>query len=139
MREKLKDIQDYIFQPNNAKTVSLNEEVKEETNHFFTIFGEHDFIDEDGYPKTSEKSKHIYAKKMKQNGKTNFFVKASKQGKLYNPIGMFSEGNHKRINKLTGSNEYNFKRVNLRIFELYISFLKSRNLAWLNNAEREMI
>ena len=38
MREKLKDAKDYIFQPNNAKTIGLNEEEKDETNHFFTIF-----------------------------------------------------------------------------------------------------
>ena len=31
MREKLKDAKDYIFQPNNAKTIGLNEEEKDET------------------------------------------------------------------------------------------------------------
>jgi hypothetical protein len=133
MRES--NIENCIFNP--IQNVKNNDEEPE--NVYITLFGEQNFIDEKGFPRTTESSKNVYAKKTFSNGNANFFVKASRYGKLYNPMGMYTEGNANRISRMTGSNEFVFKKVNLRIFELYTSFLKTRNIAWLNNAEREML
>ena len=37
-----------------------------------------------------------------------------------------------------GKNEYNFSKVNQRVFDMYLNFLRTKNIAWLNNAEREL-
>ena len=110
-----------------------------EISKYYTCFGKQEYLDDDGYSRVSEDSDYIYAKSITRNGNTNFYVKSNRYNKLYNPTGMYTEGQHKRFNKMIGSNEFKFKRVNLRVFELYTSFLKTKNTAWLNNAEREML
>jgi hypothetical protein len=125
-----------IYKPNNGSVETVGSSAGED--EFYTVLGQQEFTDSNGYSRVTEKSDHIYAKAINAEGETKYFVKCNRYGKLFNPSGMFTEGNHKRFNKMIGSNEFNFKRVNLRIFELYTSFLKTRNVAWLNNAEREM-
>lgn len=136
MRETNIKMEDIIYRPNNGVVESVGR--SQDENKFYTIFGQQEYLDQDGYSRVDEDSDNIYAKSMNSNGQTKYYIKCNRYGKLYNPTGMFMEGNHKRFNKMIGSNEFNFKRVNLRIFELYLSFLKSKNIAWLNNAEREM-
>ena len=52
---------------------------------------------------------------------------------------MFDEGQHNKILAKVGKNQFNFKRVNKKVFDLYTTFLRTRNLAWLNNANREIL
>jgi PBP1b-binding outer membrane lipoprotein LpoB len=136
MRDKF-DLDSSIYKPNNGTVQPLVSSTDED--RFYTVLGEQEFIDSDGYSRATLDSNNIYAKAINAEGGTQYFVKCNRYGKLFNPSGMFTEGNHKRFNKMIGANEFNFKRVNLRIFELYTSFLKTRNIAWLNNAEREMV
>jgi len=136
MREQVK-ISDCIYRSNKATTDNTPEQ---DSNKYYTCFGEQDFLDSEGYSRVSAKSDRIYAHtNVDEYGAVNYFVKANRYGKLYNPTGMYTEGQHKRFNKMIGANEFQFKKVNLRVFELYISFLKTKNVAWLNNAEREIL
>ena len=135
MRETNLRMEDIIFRPNSEPEKFGH---TEDPNRYYTCLGEQEYLDEDGYSRVSEDADNIYAKSVNKNGTTNFFVKCNRYGKLYNPTGMYTEGQHKRFNKMIGANEFTFKKVNLRIFELYTSFLKTKNIAWLNNAEREL-
>ena len=44
--------------------------------------------------------------------------------------------NHKLLQTIS-TNDFKFKEVSSRTFDLYLQFLKTSNIAWINNAERE--
>ena len=67
-----------------------------------------------------------------------FFIKAGgRQGGLYNPWGVYTEGTEHLEAKTKGKSMWSFISVDRSIFIKYCRFLKTRNLAWLHNAERE--
>lgn len=101
---------------------------------YYTSLGSGDYIDEEGNARQTEQQDNTFAKS--KSG--NFFIKVGPDNRAYNPIGMFSEGQYNKILSRIGKKEFNFKKVNKRVFELYLSFLKTNNLAWLNNTNREL-
>ena len=127
----------------------------------FTLAGEHDELtdeygepvaDDKGFPllydiqnnKTgkitpAEELKNAYAKVTYTGTKARYYVKRSGSGKFFNPIGTYTEGRHTKQLRHAGKAEWEFKEVNNRVFINYLNFLRSRNLAWLLNAEREAI
>lgn len=110
----------------------VNEEDK--IDKFYTMWGTEDFIDDDGNTRQNQENKETFAKNI--NGK--YFVKIGLDNRVYNPLGLFSEGRANKVLAKIGKNEFNFKRVNSKVFDLYLSFLRSKNIAWLNNANREL-
>lgn len=105
---------------------------------YYTIIGKHDFIDEDKNPRCDKETADVCAKKITNQSSTKFYIKTGTYGKIYNPIGMFSEGTGAKFLARAGKKAWNFKQVNSKVFDMYISFLKTKNSAWLNNAEREL-
>lgn len=104
---------------------------------YYTILGKQDYIDTNGFPVIADKEKSLaYTKDI--NGETQYFLKVGLYGKVYNPMGLYSEGKSNKFMAKIGKNEYNFTRVNRKVFDMYLNFLKSKNIAWLNNAEREL-
>ena len=81
----------------------------------------------------------MLAKCIAKSNTKKYFIKVGTYGKIFNPMGMFSEGKNEKFIAKIGKKEFNFKEVNQKIFDLYLNFLSTKNLAWLNNAEREMI
>lgn len=116
--------------------IIMNEEPKE--IKLYTIIGKHDFIDDNDRPRVSDNESNSMAKSIIKNNKERFFIKTSNYGKLFNPLGMYSEGKQKKFLSKIGKSEFNFKEVNMKVFNMYINFLSSRNAAWLNNAQREL-
>lgn len=113
----------------------------------YTFNGEHDFKDEDGYPMIELEdedledlfsSTDIYALKIVKGRRTTFYVKRGRHGHLYNPIGMYTEGTKNKQMRHAGRPEWRFEVANAKIFKYYIQFLKTKNPAWLRNAEREV-
>lgn len=102
----------------------------------YTMLGDTDTFDFEGYPITSDETK-CYAKKI-YNGQFNYQIKIGLNGKIYNPMGMFSEGNHNKFLAKLGKPEWKFTKVNQKVFDLYLNFLKTKNIAWLNTAQREL-
>jgi hypothetical protein len=103
----------------------------------YTVFGEHDDIDSDGNPLTDqEKDCLAYIKNL--NGDQQYYLKIGLHGKIFNPIGLYSEGKSNKFLSKVGKQEYNFTKVNSKVFNMYLNFLRTKNLAWLNNAEREL-
>jgi hypothetical protein len=123
----------YIFTQSETKTKPTTE------SKYYTILGDHDFIDDENKPRVNEPdSTSILAKTIAGTNKTKYFVKVGTYGKLFNPMGMFSEGKHNNFLSKIGRKEWEFKEVNAKIFDMYINFLSSKNVAWLNNAQREL-
>ena len=115
--------------------------------HVYTFSGEQDFFDDDGFPMIDLgedfdddffQEEDAYAIKISKGRKINYYVKRGKYGKLFNPIGMYSEGRKGQQMRHAGRPEWRFEPTNEKIFNYYINFLKTKNSAWLNNAEREI-
>ncbi len=129
-------------------TFKINQTKQEDSKSkatVYTFWGSHDFEDEEGFPLVDVDDQEdlfslvdAFAIKITKGNKTNFFVKRGKYGKLYNPIGMYSEGNSRKQMRHAGRPEWRFEPTNEKIFTYYTNFLKTKNLAWLNNAEREV-
>jgi len=125
-----------IFVPNaKTNTDTTTQTTHESNSRFFTILGNHDYIDENKRPCTKAETNSTFAKILN----TKFFIKTGTYGRIYNPMGMFSEGKENKFNSKIGKKEFEFKQVNQKIFDMYINFLSTKNIAWLNNAEREFI
>jgi len=124
---------DYIF-----KQKPTNEKVSDAVNEYYTIFGKHDRLDDNGNPVVSPHSEEVLAKAIVGDKKTRW-LKVGSHGRIFNPIGMYSEGQQNKFTSRSGKNEYEFRKVNKRVFDMYVNFLRTKNLAWLNNAEREML
>lgn len=106
---------------------------------YYTLFGDHDYIDDNHNPRSNQDSDKVIAQKaVYPDNKVKYFLKIGPHGKLYNPIGLYSEGTANKFVAKFGKKTWEYKQVSLRVFELYVNFLKTKNIAWLNNAEREM-
>lgn len=125
-----------IFEPNSKtdKQISVDND-----NQFFTLLGNHDYIDSDNYPRTKTETNQTFAKCITNNSAKKFFIKTGAYGRIYNPMGMFSEGKESKFNAKIGRKQFDFTQVNQRVFDMYLNFLSTKNIAWLNNAEREFI
>lgn len=126
-----------IFTPNkNQQTTNTN---NQQEIQFYTLLGHQDFIDKDNKPRLNTDSKYTYAKIINKNTTTKYYIKIGTYGRIFNPIGLFSEGKSNKFIAKIGKKEFDFKEVNQKIFDMYTTFLATKNIAWLNNAEREMI
>lgn len=127
-----------IFKPlGDGETLTDHASLSDDSSAYYTMIGDHDYLDEAKNPLAKTDNDKVVAKKL-VNTKTRYFVKAGPYGKLFNPIGLYSEGRGNRFMAKSGKNLWSFKEVNNKVFSLYVSFLKTKNTAWLTNAEREM-
>lgn len=106
-------------------------------NIFYTTVECHTKFDTEGFPITDVEDDSC-AKLTKTNNKHRYFIKIDTYGKPYNPIGMYSENQINKFSSKAGKKIYTFKETNEKAFNQYLKFLKTKNLAWLRNAEREM-
>lgn len=126
------NMEEYIFSMRENK----KPENKKSSVAFYTIYGEHDFIDEQGNPRIkSDSNPGLLARKIGNQ----FYIRVGLYGKIFNPIGMYSEGQQNKFLTKVGKEAYSFSKVNQKVFDMYLNFLRTKNLAWLHNAEREMI
>ena len=110
------------------------------TTEVFTIKGNQTFLDDNDYHRLNddqENSYNAFAKKVTRGQRTKYYVKRGRHGRLFNPIGLYSEGTAKKQLRHAGKPEWEYKETTAQVFNKYIKFLKTRNVAWLNNAERE--
>ena len=120
----------HIFVMNKDKGESINDSSGDvESSIGYTADGE---IDVD--------HSKCYAKKItiqsKSGTKEKFYVKYDNKGFMYDPWGLYTEGTEEK--KLYGDKPtWSFRKVGERPFSYYMDYLKTRNKAWLRNAERE--
>ena len=106
---------------------------------YYTIFGKHDDLDQDGNPITNDQKRGFAYKRINDLDQTpQYFLKIGLYGRIFNPMGLYSEGKENKFLSKIGKNEYNFTKVNQKVFDMYLNFLRTKNIAWLNNAEREL-
>jgi len=123
---------DFSFQINKNKTDL------DKTTSYYTLIGDHDTLDKNDQPIANSESKKVLAKKVEYENRTKYYIKVGTYGKIYNPIGLYSEGHANKFLSKIGKKAFEFQEVNPKAFDFYLSFLRTKNLAWLNNAEREM-
>jgi hypothetical protein len=122
--------QDFTINQNTIKDDRIVE--------LYTIIGKHQFVDQYNNPRLKTETSEVCAKKIISNKSTKFFIKTGIYGKIYDPIGLYSEGTGAKFLARAGKKAWEFKQVNAKVFEMYLSFLKTKNKAWLTNAEREL-
>ena len=125
-------MENFIFRPNTQTKVTQSD------TEYYTVLGNQEYLDNDGNPRLNKESNKVFAKSVVSDESTRYYIKIGAYGKIYNPIGLFSEGRHTKFMSKIGKKEYDFKEVNYKVFNMYINFLRTKNLAWLNNAEREL-
>lgn len=134
-KTKKKEVQ--IMDDNFIFTGNANTKV-ENITALYTLSGEEDFFDNDQLPRLNNDSERVYAKKVtRDNGTIKYSVKLSLSNKLYDPMSTFGLDKTKSFLDSTVRNENRFKSVSPKVFEMYTTFLKTKNKAWLNNAQRE--
>jgi|TARA_R110000765_G_scaffold379349_1_gene470354 hypothetical protein len=118
---------------------------EERTVTVYTVIGKEDYIEEDsGLPCLSveldDTKDNPYAHAMKVIGPSScrFFVKQGAYGKLFNPLGFFSEGREAGVSRHRGRLEWELKEVKEKVFNFYVNFLRTKNLSYIRNAEREL-
>ena len=131
-----KTMSEFIYNP---KSLFKNTE-KDETvdTEFFTTTDKADFTDENGFSRSKIDSESVLAKKnIRKNGSIKYIIRLGNNGKFLNPFSIYDrEHDNIFINKVCRSNN-KFKEVNAKVFGFYMEFLNTKNIAWLNNAERE--
>lgn len=120
----------YIYSEDKEINTLLEDE-------YFTVSGLEDYLDVNNNPRvTSLEDNKILAKKVtREDNSTKYSIKIDSNGKIYNPVSMYVD-KESFLDKVCRGSE-KFKEVNFKIFNMYIHFLRTKNLAWINNAERE--
>ena len=136
-KHRLDDSKPHMFVVNENKR---RNEMMSRPVTLYTILGDHEELDAEGFPVVSAETPNVLAKKIAgiTGSQPKFYVKRGLNGELYNPMGMYSEGKNVKFLSKIGRDEYVFKQVNQTVFNLYINFLKTKNEAWLKNAQREL-
>lgn len=124
----------FIFEQ-NKKEQNRNEIIEE----FFTVIGEEDFVDDNNCPRVKDQdSNKVYAKRiLRDNGSYRYSIRLGSSGKLHNPLSIYDNKTDINFIERVCRSSDKFRNVNGKAFDLYLNFLKTKNVAWLNNAERE--
>lgn len=142
---RVRDWQQAIFRPQspeNVKQANVDTDVGKELERevmCFTVLGKHDYLNNSEDPMMHDESnKDVLAKIVTVNeGNPRYLIKRDSNGRLFNPLGM-DEGRHNKFLHHAGKDQYEFRGVNRKAFDFYLQFLKTKNLAHLRTAEREV-
>ena len=129
-----------------------NQEQTLNNSSYYSLIGEEDFIDAQGNPRiNSEDNPRVMAKSIPNKPSrhmTNlnkmelrFYIKTKQNNIIYNPIQLASTVKDREpygfINN-TCKGGIQFKEVPQSVFDKYLAFLKTKNVRWLNAAQREI-
>jgi hypothetical protein len=111
----------------------------------YTVAGKEDYLEEesglpclDVDPEEAKNNPYAHAMKLAGSAGPRFFVKQGVYGKLFNPLGLFSEGRESQKIRHAGRPEWQLKEVTEKVFNFYVNFLRTKNLSYIHNAEREL-
>lgn len=130
--------QDIFHNTNNIFTTKIDPHLQAESEQLLTLNGMEDSVEGEYFVITDQKSPNIFAKRiLRKNGTQKYMIRLNSNGKLFNPISIYGQEPDKSfLNRVCRSNN-KFVEVNSKTFDWYTKFLSSKNVAWLNNAERE--
>jgi hypothetical protein len=129
----------------------VNKTVAGEETLYFTSSGNETFLDENNNPRLEQDGPTVYAKaikdkKSRQMNKDapvgySYFIKTEPNKKIYDPTVLHSvepKVQKSFLNK-TCKSTLVFTEVTQSIFNQYLSFLRTGNSLWLNQAQREIM
>lgn len=130
-----KDLQNATGKQSGNK---VDKQEKEDTRDvvMYTMFGDHSALDDNDNPLT-ENDKLALAKRTKVGKTYQYWVKGDGNGHFLNPLGLFS-AYERQYDSTKGKMLYKFIKCNRLVFDYYVSFLRTKNSAWLKHAEREV-
>jgi hypothetical protein len=111
-------------------------------NRFYSLIGDEDYLDDDLNPRLNKEDNKTIAKALKKtdNLSYRYFIKIGAYGKIYNPISIYDpDSKQPKFMTRVRKSEWEFQEVSPKVFDYYINFLRTKNTAWLNNAEREQL
>jgi hypothetical protein len=124
--------------------------IKQETaeNKLYTLIGNEEYLDEDGYPRSKIDNEQVMAKAirnklgkaMNSNLQYRFYIKTDPNKKIYDPTQIYSIDKKNKssfLNKICKT-ETIFSEVTENIFSRYIEFLKTKNHKILSSTQREL-
>jgi len=109
--------------------------VKKETLYTTPSYGE--YFDDNGYALTKENTKNTYAKTVDSNGLVSYYILLADKNNVYNPYSIYTNNSTNKF--LFSIQDRCFKKVSKSIFDMYVKFLNSQNLALLYNVQRKVL
>ena len=115
---------------------------------YYTFIGQHDELDEKNRPlliRDPEFTKQewedrneewLLAKKIKLGNRQRYYVKIDQNGDLYNPLGLFTHKNDRIFTRKKDLERQKLISVNKDMFNCYVRFLSTKNVAWLSQAKQ---
>ena len=125
----------------NEEDFIMNPKARDsEENEYYSLVETGDFIDTNKHTRVLEKNinKALAKKIVREDGSVRYLVKINNAGKLYNPISIYGQEKPNTFLDKVCKTDSKFKDVNAKAFYLYLSFLTTKNLSYLHNAEREL-
>ena len=115
------------------------QETEPDNVELYTLMDNHDVVDDTNNPRSKQDTDKVLAKKFfRENGTIKFMIKRDSSGKLFNPLSIYGDSKSRASNFLDKTcKDFRFRTVNMKIFEYYVNFLRTKDLSWLYNAERE--
>lgn len=105
---------------------------------YYTLSGDQDFFDDNQMPRLKVDSDKVYAKKnIRDNGTIRYSIRLSLSNKLYDPTSQYGLDKTKSFLDSAVRSENRFENVSPKVFDMYLIFLKTKNVSWLHNAQRE--
>lgn len=128
------DISNAIFTPNKHKADNMQQNV------FYTVEDYQESADNNNNSIISKDNDKVFAKKVFLQGRWKFFVRLDQDDKAYNPFSVYGNANPKN-NLLNRPDEsrIKFKETSTNIFNMYLSFLQTKNISLYNNVNRELV
>jgi hypothetical protein len=132
--------------------IKSNSEEKTEDSTYYGLIGEEDFLDDKGNPRiSSEDNPKVMAKAIpnkpskhmtsKARMELRFYIKTKQNDVIFNPVQLASNVKDREtfgfINN-TCKGGVQFREVPQSVFDKYVTFLKTKNIRWLNAAQREL-
>lgn len=97
-------------------------------------------LDENSNVQVAEDSKKVLARKIQRDdGSVKYSIKLDNSARLFNPGSIFSSNQYTNFLDTVCRRSNKFKDVSEKTFSMYLKFLKTKNIAYLHNAEREMM
>jgi hypothetical protein len=127
----MKTTETHIFQ--------INKEETKNDNQFFAFVDNYDFLDKENNPRSNNEFDDKTLAKIitRENGSLKYMIKVDHLYKPFNPVSIYGNKNvYRGMDQTRPSTK--FIGVNVRAFNAYINFLKTKNISWLHNTEREM-
>lgn len=129
----MSDTPDYIFTPQKVLDTT-----GPKYDEFYGNSEDYDYLDASNNPRLNEDSNRTLAKKLiRDDGTYKYLVKTNASKKFYNPLSMYGKSEIGSTFLDKTCKDFKFKAVSQKIFDSYVNFLRTKNVSWLYNAERE--